>query len=308
MRDPGLRQDRRTELQVGLLVAVAALLLVAGIFWISGAELGRGFTLHGVAPGAAQLTDGASVYLSGVQVGSVQEVRLREDFRVDVRMRLDSERRLPADTRGVIRSGGFIGAQVVEIRPGTAEAPLAEGDTIPLDTGVALQDLADQLSQEATAVMERVREVLSERLVSSVEEASTSMAAAMQEIEGLVETQRGTTERLLGNLERSSEELAELTARPELGRTVARMDTLSDRLARASVGLDTTMANLAVITRRLEAGEGTFGRALTDEGLYDQLSATLENLQRASEEVGLLAQDLRERPQTYLRELDFSVF
>lgn len=308
MRDPALRENRRAELQVGALVAAAAALLVAGIFWISGADFGRDYTVYGIGPQASQLTSGANVYLSGVEVGSVSEVHLQDDLSVRVRMNLDLERPLPRTTTGVVKSAGFIGAMMVELRPGGGPDRLVAGDTIPLRTQTGLQDLAAEVGQDAAVVLDRVREVLSDSVIRGVRTATTSAAEAAQELESLLETQRGAVDALLADLNRVSGELARLTEGRELERTVSRMDTLSARLVDASAGLDTISENLATITGRLERGEGTLGRMLTEDELYTRLMATLENLQTTTEEVGLLAQDLRTQPDRYLRELDFSVF
>ncbi|HEM47176.1 MAG TPA: MCE family protein, partial [Alphaproteobacteria bacterium] len=77
MRDPGLRSHRKTELQVGVLMILAFLGLVVGIFWISGARFGGDdLTLFVEAEDAGALAEGATVTLRGVPVGSVEEIRL----------------------------------------------------------------------------------------------------------------------------------------------------------------------------------------------------------------------------------------
>lgn len=308
MRDPGLREDRRTEIQVGVFVLLAALALVAGIFWIAGREvLPAGIRVHGVSPEAGQITSGARVLLLGVDVGSVERVRL-DGLRVVLDIRVDPPMPLPADTRGVIRPAGFLGAQMVALLPGTAEARLQAGDTIAMGRAPDLQTLAAELGEDAAEVLQRTQRLLTEETVEEVRRSSAAMAAAMEDIQGLVRGQRETLGDLLQNLEQTSSRLAAVTEGAELERTVARLDTLTERLARAGGGLDTTASALASITGRLDRGEGTLGRLLEDEILFEELTAAVENLQFASEEVALLTRDLRERPERYLRGLRFSIF
>lgn len=308
MRDPGLREDRRTEIKVGALVLLASVALVAGIFWITGTEVvATGTRVHGVAAEAGRMTGGARVFLYGVDVGQVEQVRLG-DLRVLVDMRISPGRPLPADTRGVIRPAGFLGEQMVELVPGTSDTPLGHGDTIRLSRAPDLQSLAQDLAEDATTIIERVQEVLSPERVDEVERGSAALASAMEELEALARAQRETVGDVLANLESVSRRLAAATEGGELERAVARLDSLSARLTRASGGLDSTTSALASLTARLDRGEGTLGRMLTEEDLYEDLTAAVENLQFASEEVALLTRDLRERPERYLQGLRFSVF
>src|SRR5690606_37319594 len=98
MRDPRLRRHYRTELQVGVLMIVAFFALVVGIFWISGARIGGSdLTIYVMATDAGAVTEGATVTLRGVPVGSVEEVRLVEGG-VVLRLEAAPGARLPADT------------------------------------------------------------------------------------------------------------------------------------------------------------------------------------------------------------------
>ena len=71
------------------------------------------------------------------------------------------------------------------------------------------------------------------------------------------------------------------TRQSNVERTVASIDSLTARLKTAAVGLDSTSHNLASITGRLDAGEGTLGKLLTDERLYEDLRAAIENHRRS---------------------------
>lgn len=308
MRDPGLREHRRAELQVGALVVAAFVALVWGVVWLSGADLaGRGLRVFGVADDAGQMSPGARVYLLGVDVGAVRALRI-EERRVLVTLDVDYAGTLPGDTRGLILPSGFLGTQMVRLEPGSSDRPLASGDTIPLQRVPDLQALAGDLGDQATHLMEEAANVLSRETAREIRASSSALASAMRELEGMVSEQRVTLDRLLANLDRASEGLADAAGGPELGRTVARLDSLSADLARAGSGLDSASRSLASILGKVDGGEGTLGRLVHDEELYDKVAAAMENLQVVSEELALLAQDVRERPERYLKGVKFSVF
>lgn len=308
MRDPGLREDRSTEIKVGAVVLFATVALIVGLFWITDTDLTpSGIHVYGVTEDAGQVTSGARVFLLGVDVGSVESVELRQD-RVLIGLRVDPGRTLPADTRGVIHPPGFLGGQRVDLLPGQADDRLREGDTLSLAGAPGLQEVAGELGSDASEVMERARRVLSEETVSDVRRSSALLAESVRDVHELVESQRQDIDALMTGMRRTSENLAGATSGPELERTLARLDSLSGRLNRAGEGLDASSRSLASILEKVDGGEGSLGRMVNDDGLYEEAAAALSNLRIATEEIGLLSRDIRDQPDRYLRELRFSVF
>ncbi len=260
-----------------------------------------------MAADAGQITDDAKVYLLGIEVGEVEAVKL-EGFAVVLDLGLHHEGDLPVDTRGVIRAAGFLGTQMVELIPGASDEILLSGDTIQLGRAADLQSLASALGDETSVILGRIEDVLSERTVSDIRESSEAFTGAMRELQDLVRAERESIRSLLANLESASGRLAEVTEGPELDRAMASLDTLTTRLTSASESFDSTGRSLASITARMDAGEGTVGRMLTDESLYEDLREAIANLQAASEEIALLTKDVRERPERYLKDIKISVF
>ncbi len=295
-------------MQVGLLVVFSLLALIVGLFWVSNTRLGGlNLHIHGVAAEAGLITDDAKVYLLGIEVGEVESVRL-EGLRVVLDLGLYHDGDLPADTRGVIRAAGFLGTQMVELIPGASDEILASGDTIQLGRATDLQSLASSLGDETNVILGRIENVLSERMVSDLRESSAAFTGAMRELEALVRSERESISSLVENLEQASGQLAEAAEGPALDRALANLDTLTTRLTSASASFDSTSHSLASITARMDAGEGTIGRMLTDEALYEDLREAIANLQAASEEIALLTKDVRERPERYLKDIKISVF
>jgi len=307
VRDPGLR-DHGAEIRVGILVLLAAVALVIGLFWISNSRIG-GATLRvtGVADDAGQITPDSKIYLRGVEVGAVKGVGL-DAGRAVLDLVFFVELDLPADTRGVIRPAGFLGTQMVEVLPGAATTPLVTGDTIDVGRASDLMSLAGSLGDETGVLLERVEAILSEQMVENLNASSQAFTGAMTELQDLMRTERDAIHGLLANLDATTEHLADLAGSPELDRALASLDTLTSRLAGASASFDTTSSALATITTRLAEGEGSLGRMMTDDALYDSLTETLENLRSASEEVAMLMKDVRERPARYLKDIKISVF
>lgn len=308
MRDPGLRDQHRLELQVGALLIVAFVGLVAGILWISGGRIGGDdLTLFVVADDAASVAEGSAVILRGVPVGEVKEVRLVEDG-VVIRIEATPEGQLPSDSYASLETAGFLGQMVVGLQPGSAADNLASGDTISATVQPGLTGLADQLGDQAGDVLERTQRLLSDDLITSVESGAGAFAGTMGELEAMLERQSHTLEQLIESLSGMSTQLSAATDGPELERTVANIDSLAARLSTASEQFGASSESLASILEKIDSGEGSMGKLVNDPVLHDRMAAALENMQTATEEIALLTKDIREQPQRYLAGLKVSVF
>lgn len=309
MRDPGLREQRRTEILVGALLVVAFIALIMGIFWISGSKPGTPkMKLYALAPEAGAVGEGTRLTLLGVDVGKVNSVELRADG-VVFELELTHRGSLPADTRAEEQTAGFLGMAALALLPGVSQASLAEGDTIyAAGGGPGLQDLAGDLGDQASSVLTQINQLLNDSTVAAAQQGISSFAGGMEELEVLLERESQSLERLIQSLSTTSSKLADATSGPELERTLANVDSLTARLAQASEDLDVTSEALASVLGKIDRGEGSIGLMVNDTTLYVNLTATLANLETASEEIALLTRDIRERPDHYTQGLKFSVF
>lgn len=308
MRDPGLRSAHRAEIQVGMLVLASLVALAVGLVWITGVDLGgERLRFHVLAPEAAQVSGGSRVYLHGVDVGSVNRVLLTENGAL-LDLEVQGEVSIPADSRALIKPSGFLGSQMVELVPGGAPERLAPGDTIAGGTGADLQTVATRLGSQAETVLQRTARILSDTTVTSLRSGADDLAGTMSELHALVEGERQSLEALIRDLRRTSRGLAAATDSARLERTAARLDTLTARLGRTSGELSEASESLSSILAKADRGEGTLGKLVNDDRLYERVAAAAENLQAASEEITLLTQDLRQNPEKYLGNLKVSIF
>ncbi|MFQ5889233.1 MAG: MlaD family protein [Gemmatimonadota bacterium] len=308
MRDPGLRGHHRAELQVGLFVLFSIIALAAGVVWISGADIGGGrLRVLATGPDAARVSDGTRVYLRGVDVGSVTGVGL-SGGRAVLALDIAPGETLPRDTRALIQPSAFLGSGIMELEPGESSTPLAAGDTIAAETVPDLQSLAGALGDQVEQVLTQAQKLLADETVEHVRLTGSALSATMTELQALVEAERESLATLIESLSQTSSQLAEATSGAELGRTITSLDSLTARLHHASKGLDSTSLSLASILDKVDRGDGSLGRLVNDEALYERVSAAAANLEAAMEEIALLTRDVRQHPERYLKGLKFSVF
>lgn len=274
---------------LGLLVVVAGALFVWGFFFLLGDPIGVGGDEVVVAmDDGAGLQRGNPVQLNGVKVGSVRSVRLRPPDRVTVRIRVNDDIQLPADTRAVVRSDVF-GTHTVELRPGRALVALEGGDTIQGLVQQPLPELANELGSQARTVLASADSLLSPSAVGDLQATASVLPATAQQLRAAF----GELTQAASALRRTAEAMERSGAGEATGETLAEVRASARTAGEALATMDRSLVSLASVLDKIDRGEGTLGRLVNDTTLYSELSTTLR-------EVRSLTADVRANPKDYL--------
>lgn len=130
-------------LRSGLLASLAVIALLVGSTVIKQARLGDK-TLHAEFAQAAGLKSGATVDISGIEVGQVTSVRLAGD-KVAVDMKVRRDLRLGADAHAAIKLSTILGRLHIDLTPGDGKGlpgSLIRLDhtSVPYNLGKVVQD------------------------------------------------------------------------------------------------------------------------------------------------------------------------
>ena len=142
-------KNRTIELLVGTFVLVGMVLVfylavqVGGARWFGGEAL----TLEARFGDVSGVNAGSRIEVAGVKVGTVESIRLNENFFAIVTLRIDQPLELFDDTIASVKTSGLIGDRFIELSPGGSGIPLEAGDRI-LDTESAL-NIEDLISRFA---------------------------------------------------------------------------------------------------------------------------------------------------------------
>jgi phospholipid/cholesterol/gamma-HCH transport system substrate-binding protein len=313
------RTDDWRHLVPGVLCVVALAALAVGVLVFArvGALHGDTVHLYAATSQARGVARGTEVWLDGVKVGVVRDIRFRP-VNADTanRLLLDLEvleRYLPyvrRDSHTQIRSGGtLLGAPVVFVSGGTSRAPpVGERDTLramPPQDPEGLTSRFAQASSEFPTIMANVR-ILGAQL-----RGTSGTAGALLNLDE-DDDQRALLRRRAGALGRRAG-----SGQGTLGlafggdpvarahRAVARADSLralvaSDTVALARWWRDTTLlrsmddarTEMAIARALLAEPRGTAGRVLGDSAIVRQLA-------RSQHELDAIIADLKARPLRY---------
>lgn len=280
---------RRNVIALGILVVVAGMLFVWGLYYLLNEPLfSGGYKVYVALDNGAGLKRGDRVAMQGVQVGSVRSVALNSSRKVAVELRLDDWLRLPVDTRATIRSDVF-GANTVELVPGGALVMLEEGDTIGGAPVPEIVSIISELGGKASSLLGNADSLLSPKAVADVHAVASVLPESAEELRGAFRELHFAA----AALRRSVEGLESAEVGSALNSAIAEVESSARALSAAIATMERSMTSLASVLAKIDAGQGTLGRLVNDSTLYWEMSGALR-------EVRALAADVRERPQRYV--------
>jgi phospholipid/cholesterol/gamma-HCH transport system substrate-binding protein len=177
-------QHKSAQIRVGIFVFSTLVTLMAAIFLLGSRTqyFQPQYTLRAVFSNVGYLLEGAGVYLAGVQVGRVGEIRFFEDVAaqkvlVVLKVARQYQDRIRQDSTAVITSSGLLGDKYIDITLGSESEP-ALHDRMFIRT----QEPADysQLIRQGEEVLKNTIEITSSlaALTNSYRSSQAPMAVA----------------------------------------------------------------------------------------------------------------------------------
>jgi phospholipid/cholesterol/gamma-HCH transport system substrate-binding protein len=287
---------KRNITSIGLLTVLATVAFFWGLYYLLGNPVWQG-GLDIVV----RLTDGGGlkrgdrVYVSGVDVGLVQNVNVDRAGGVFADIRVTGDLELPRDTHAAIK-GDVFGAHTIDLRPGTAPTFLEHRDTITGSAIPEITDLAVDLSARASSVLSAVDSLVSPSMLRDVHETMAILPSSAAELRSALLSFRDAADaigRATAEFEEARMGDAVTGATEATTRTMEEIRRSAEALTSAAASMERSLTAIERVLGRIDRGEGTIGRLVNDPALHDELSITLR-------EFRLLATDIRERPGRYI--------
>ncbi len=296
-----LSRGKSREIRVGIFVILGIGAVLTALFTLTDAALFRGrYVITTVVPNAGGIRKGDPAQMRGVNIGRIQGFRIASDG-VVIRLEIEGEYKIPADSRVELKSAGLLGGMVADVVPGESDALLRGGATLPGAMGEGVFEEASKLAGESQKVLTRVQTLLSDKTISNVESSSNEMNVLLRDLAVLAKEQKTELSALVASLRKTAGSVEKATAGPELDNAMKRLDTITQKLDRLSESLDRSAKATHAILARVEKGEGTLGRLSKDETLYVSANEAVVNLNQTILEMKRLTEDIRKQPKRYLK-------
>ena len=148
-----MKSNSGQNLKLGLLIVAGLIIFTLGVFFIGNKQnlFGDSIMLSSVFKNVNGLQLGNNVRYSGVNVGTVKDIKFLNDTAICVDMLIDREsgNLIKYSSVATINSDGLVGSMVLNILPNSERASrtIKEGDTLESLSQVATADMLNTLNQ-----------------------------------------------------------------------------------------------------------------------------------------------------------------
>lgn len=297
------------EFKTGLLVVCASLVLILGYSYLKGANLFKKVReFHVQYPNVEGLSTEASVTVNGLQVGRVTQINITPETQ-DIQVSFIIEKsdfQFSNTSKVLLYNASLIGGKALAILPDYTNDVIAkDGDRLPGkmekgmmeviadkvlplgdDLGSALVSL-DTLVGNLNKILDEESQQHLKNTFKNIDTTIETLHQATHSIHDLLATNTTKINSSLDNIEKASENFVRISD------SLATLD--AQKLVRE---IETTIEGLNHVVEGLENGEGSLGKLLNDDSLYQHLEA-------ASVELEQLMRDIKLNPKRYVH---FSIF
>jgi phospholipid/cholesterol/gamma-HCH transport system substrate-binding protein len=304
---------KSNELKVGFLALMAFLILYFGFNFLKGNDLfSKSSTYFIQYDNVDGLTASNQVMVNGVEVGKVKKVFLdpADGNKIKVEIWVTKGLILPDKTVAVLSDGALLGGKVIRLEL-AGKGALADESIIP---GINEKGLSSLLKERALPVLSNADSLLvSFRKVSAkfektglylnslIENSNRAVSNINGSVNTLVAENSVNIKQITANMRNLSLSLIE--TEKELKPLLSKFNSVADSIQAARIGQTIHEAGIAItslqrIVTKLEQGQGSAGKFLTNDSLYTGLNKSIVDLDR-------LLIDFRTQPKRYIH---FSVF
>ena len=281
---------KMSNVRLGIFIFLGTVILVIAIFLLGqkSALFSSTFTVNAYFKDIQGLKSGATVRLSGIDVGSVSNVEIVNDttgrVRVEMSLYTDIERFIRTDTKATIETEGLVGNKVVVLKIGSSSAErVKDGGTIKAEEPVSFYAIIE----ETQGIMHYTK----------------NMTKSLSGIVAKVDSGKGTLGKILNDDElyyqavnltkRADESLKNISQ--ELNKVTELFDRLGSGVEDVVNNVNTTVVNLDSIVAGVNQGRGVLGKLIASDSEYDTVfTTTMAIIQKTAADARLAASRLAE--------------
>lgn len=279
-----MKNDKKTELKVGITIFFAILVLFLIIAWAKNISISATRTYVDIKfDNASGLEVGDNVTVNGVRKGNVEGIKISGQT-VIVTVAIDSETELREDAKFYIGMLDLMGGKKVEINPGASPKELnyslLQNGTYLMDISSAMASMGS-LTEDLPKLISKVNETLDglnsivndEGLRTNLTKSLNNLSVISEDLKILIKANDQKLEELLtntNNLIGNSNEFIEKNS-GNIENSLAQIQSLLSKS-------DTLITGVTQILNETKSGENNIGKLLYDKELFSEIEATVKTL------------------------------
>ena len=286
------------EVKTAFLAIIAILLLIFGYSFLKGKNLlDSSRTFHAVYNDVEGLSPSSAVTINGLKVGQVTLV---------VSFTVENDFEFSKNSTAQIYGGNIIGGKSLAILPDYEINQMAKsGDTLnsDIEEGIMelvndrltpLQDKVENTIVSADSLVTAINKILNDSTRYNIQNTFKDLNATVASFKVTANALEGIVGRNSGKIDNTFTNLDEMTTN---------FNSFSDTLTKMDIGkitadLEKVVADFESVSDKLNNKEGTAGKLINDDAVYN-------NLDNATKQLEQLLQDVKLNPKRYVH---FSVF
>jgi phospholipid/cholesterol/gamma-HCH transport system substrate-binding protein len=321
------KQIMWSKLRVGVVVTAALAVILVTVFFAGSLESLFSPKLHIFAQikDVRGLRNGSPVWLSGIEVGAVKNIRLDPEYGTLVTLSLEKKdaQYIRKDSVATVMTMGLLGDKYVEISNGQHSSPtVKEGDVIQGKVQLEIKDIVDATAESLSKVTDIIQKL--GLFIEKIDKSEGSLGKFLND-PSLYNNLKESTRSLSASLkeyEKSQGSLKKFIKDPELyarmSDAASSLNEFSNKLNKGNGSLQRLMSDpsmydnldkasrqLSVVLEGIEAGKGIAGKMVKDEELAQQVKSSVAGLNQVVLELRELTKDIKDHPKKYFK---FSIF
>jgi len=291
------------EIKTGIIVVAGIVAFIFGLSYLKSSPLfENNKTFYAVYDNVGGLQPGTQVSINGFNVGNITNIRFKDGSgKLLVTLTVNNDFEFSENSIAELFDTGIIGGKAVQIVPVFDKAPRAKsGDTLQSKIKPGITELVQQkltplqmkiegAVSHADTLLMNFNQILDDPTKRRLQETITSLNQTVKSFKGSADNLNLLLDNNKVQLDSSLKNVSHITSN---------FSKLSDSLVASDLGgtlaeFKTTVNKLNTILAKIENGEGSMGKLVKDDALYD-------NLEEASKELDLLLQDFRLNPKRYV--------
>ena len=266
-----------SKIRLGIFISLGIVVFIVAIYFIGEKQqLFRStFRVSGVFKDVGGLQAGNNVRLSGINVGTIDNVSIISDTSVRVVIVIDESTRrfIKKDAIASIGSEGLMGNKALIISPGTGDKKIIEDNDI----------IATTQPTDIDAILKSLKTTIDN---------TSSITGDLAKIATNIESGKGTIGRLMMDKEwRQNFETTIINLKEGSDGFRVLMDKANE-MDKILISLESTIENtnkitndLSGITGSIQSGEGIIGRLFMDQSMGQNFDSIMVNLKEGSAEL-----------------------
>lgn len=308
----------KREAKIGLFAVVSLAALYFGYNFLRGKKLFSGqYIYYVVYDNIDGINKSTPIYYKGLKVGQVEELAfLATDSanRIIASLAIDKNVVLSTTTQACIVSPDILGGKAISLIVPDILTPIAKGDTIDgtqeIGIGESISGMIEPVKNKTENVLVSLNKVLGELQIVLGNGGSQQLASGLEDLSVTMKNLSQVSENLNTIVKKESDHIAKSLANveslttnlknnnKEISSSIQHIHAISDSVSKAPIKsmieeLNQTAKSLNNLTQKLNTGNGSAAKLISDSMLYN-------NLNQSAFELQALLKDLRTYPARYV--------